>query len=139
MKKSFFAFTIIISSFYSCTTPTPNGSTVEPAGSDSTLPPVETNEPNAEYKPAFPGQTRIAGVKTSTPYEAKVINNDLKKPCGITSLPDGRLLITQKQGTMCIVTNEGKMVTEVTGLPEVNSSGQGGLLGLALDPNFPSS
>lgn len=100
------------------------------------LPPVETNAPNSEYKSAFSGQTRISGVKTKTPYEGKVLTEALKSPWGITSLPDGRLLITQKEGTMRIVTTDGKVSDPITGLPKVNSAGQGGLLGVRVDPQF---
>ena len=38
-----------------------------PAQVNGSLTPVETKEPNSEYKSAFAGQTRIAGVKTTTP------------------------------------------------------------------------
>jgi glucose/arabinose dehydrogenase len=103
---------------------------------DTTSPPVETQRPNSNYKPAFPGQTRIGGVKTATPYEWIVISNDLSSPWGIASLPDGRLLITQKRGTMKIATTSGKMSEAITGIQKVNPSGQGGLLGLAIDPDF---
>lgn len=98
--------------------------------------PVETKAPNTDYKPAFQGQTRIAGVKTTTPYEGKAISSDLKKPWGITALPDGRLLITEKGGTMRIATAAGQVSDAITGVPAVNSSGQGGLLGLTIDPQF---
>ena len=97
---------------------------------------VETNPPNSPYKPAFAGQTRIAAVHSTTAYEGKILNKDLKKPWGITSLPDGRFLITQKEGTMRIAGTDGKLSDPITGIPEVNSDGQGGLLGLALDPAF---
>jgi aldose sugar dehydrogenase len=98
--------------------------------------PVETKEPNTDYKPAFAGQTRIAGVKTTTAYEGKVISSDLKKPWGVIALPDGRLLITEKGGTMRIATAAGEVGPNIGGIPAVNSSGQGGLLGLAIDPQF---
>lgn len=121
----------------SCGTQTNNGVSVNENGSDtSALPAVETKEPNTKYKPAFAGQTRIAGVKTTTPYEGKVISSDLKSPWGIAFLPDGRLLITQKGGTMRIATTGGQLSAPITGLPPVNSAGQGGLLGLTLDPDF---
>jgi len=105
-------------------------------GVDTTAPPVETKPANTSYKPAFPGQTRIGAVSTTTPYEGKVIAEGLSKPWGITSLPDGRLLITEKTGTMRIATNTGTLSEAITGLPAVNSAGQGGLLGLTLDPAF---
>jgi glucose/arabinose dehydrogenase len=99
-------------------------------------PPVETNPPNTKYSPAFSGQTRIGSVKTSTAYEVKMLTSLLVKPWGITSLPDGRLLITEKEGSMRIVTTTGNVSAPITGLPQVNAAGQGGLLGLTLDPDF---
>lgn len=104
--------------------------------SDTGIAPVETKSPNRKNVPAFAGQTRIAGVKTKTPYEGKVLSSDLKNPWGITSLPDGRFLITEKRGNMRIATASGNVTEPITGLPEVNSRGQGGLLGLTLDPAF---
>ena len=106
------------------------------SNSDSTNPSVETKDPNTSYKPAFSGQTRIAGVKTTASYEGKVLTEDLDRPWGITSLPDGRFLITQKEGTMRIATADGKPGGVITGLPKVNSGGQGGLLGVTIDPSF---
>ncbi len=98
--------------------------------------PVETQRPNSDYKPAFAGQTRIKGVKTKTPYEVKVLTESLQKPWGITPLPDGRLLITEKKGNLRIAEVSGKLGDEIKGLPEVNDSGQGGLLDIAIDPAF---
>ncbi|MEA9412410.1 PQQ-dependent sugar dehydrogenase [Flavobacterium sp. PL02] len=98
--------------------------------------PVEGNAANTTYKPAFEGQTRISGVQTNTPYEGVVIATTLTSPWGITSLPDGRLLITEKTGTMRIATTTGVVSSTITGIPSVNSAGQGGLLGLCIDPEF---
>lgn len=102
-------------------------------------PPVETNPPNTDYEPAFEGQTRIDGVLTTTEYESRIITSDLDAPWGVTSLPDGRLLITEKDGNMRIVTTTGTVSSAITGIPDVNSAGQGGLLGLCLDPQFASN
>jgi len=103
---------------------------------DSSKAPVEKLASNNDYSPAFAGQTRIAGTKTKTALDVKVLAEGLKRPWGITILPDGRLLITEKTGTMRIVTTAGKVSEAITGLPEVNSTGQGGLLGLTIDPAF---
>jgi len=100
------------------------------------LSPVETKAPNSDYKPAFAGQTRIGGVKTTTAYEGKVLSEELNKPWGITSLPDGRLLITEKGGTMRIASQDGTLSEAITGIPAVNDKGQGGLLGVTIDPAF---
>ena len=98
--------------------------------------PVETAKANVDYKPAFVGQTRIGGVKTTTHYEVKVLSEGLNKPWGIISMPDGRLLITEKEGVMRIASQNGELSAGITGLPKVNSGGQGGLLDVALDPDF---
>ena len=106
------------------------------AQADSTYAPVETKAPNTDYKPAFEGQTRIAGVKTTTPYEVKVLAEGLNRPWGIAVLPDGRLLITEKGGTLRIASQDGNLSAAITGLPAVNDAGQGGLLGITIDPAF---
>jgi aldose sugar dehydrogenase len=74
------------------------------------------------------------------PPRATVLGVTLSSPWGLAFLPDGRLLVTQKGGSMVIVRADGSAVeTSVTGLPAVNASGQGGLLDVALDPDFATS
>jgi glucose/arabinose dehydrogenase len=98
--------------------------------------PVETQSPNSNYQPAHAGQTRVAGVKTKTPYKVDKIADKLGSPWAVIPLPDGRLLITEKRGTMQIHDANGALVKKITGFPEVDASGQGGMLDVALDPNF---
>lgn len=98
--------------------------------------PVETKPANTNYAPAFDGQTRIAGVTTTTPFEVRVLDSSLTRPWGIAALPDGRFLITEKEGTMRIVGTTGGASAAINGIPPVNSAGQGGLLGICLDPSF---
>ena len=105
----------------------------------SKIPPVETNKPNANYDPAFKGQTRVAGVKTVTPYKTEKIATGLGKPWAVVAMPDGRLLITEKTGYMEIHDASGALVKKITGFPAVDSRGQGGMLDVALDPNFNSN
>jgi glucose/arabinose dehydrogenase len=103
--------------------------------SDS-LPPVETKSPNSDYKPAFSGQTRIAGAKTNTPYTVEKIANQLGHPFAIVAMPDGRLMVTIKSGYMEIHDRNGALVKKITGFPAVVYAGQGGLLDVAFDPKF---
>ena len=103
------------------------------------LPPVEKKAPNSDYKPAFAGQTRIAGVKTNTPYSVEKIANKLGHPFAIVAMPDGRLMVTIKSGYMEIHDRNGALVKKITGLPPVVYSGQGGLLDVAFDPKFSSN
>jgi aldose sugar dehydrogenase len=98
--------------------------------------PVETKSPNSEYSPAFKGQTRVNGVKTTTAYNVERIATQLKNPWAVIPLPDGRLLITLKGGAMQLHDAAGKMLKEISGLPDVVERGQLGLLDVALDPDF---
>ncbi|MFP3834443.1 PQQ-dependent sugar dehydrogenase [Chryseobacterium sp. SIMBA_028] len=97
---------------------------------------VETERPNSEYEPAFKGQTRIKAVKTTTAYQVEVLNKELGKPWGIINLPDDSFLITDKRGSMNVVSKDGKQVSKIDGFPKVDSKGQGGMLDVALDPDF---
>ena len=71
------------------------------------------------------------------PAKATVLGVTLASPWGLAFLPDGRMLVTQKGGSMVIVRADGSAVdATVSGVPAVNSGGQGGLLDVALDPDF---
>ena len=98
--------------------------------------PVETKAPNSAYKPAFAGQTRIGGVKTTTPYKTDKLAEGLKGPWAVVPLPDGKLLVTLKGGTMEVRAADGSLVKAITGLPAVEARGQGGLLDVIPDPEF---
>lgn len=101
--------------------------------------PVETGKPSADYKPAFVGQTRIKGIKTTTPFTSTVINNKLDRPWAISVMPDGRFFITQKSGSMVILNANGTLAKTITAIPKVEDSGQGGILDVTLAPDFTKS
>ena len=123
----------------SCDSPANGNDKVAGTADTVRLDPVETSAPVTQYKPAFEGQTRVPGVRTTTAYEGKVLSTALTRPWGITSLPDGRLLITEKGGTMRIASVDGTLSEAISGLPKVNDKGQGGLLGVTTDPDFANS
>jgi glucose/arabinose dehydrogenase len=103
---------------------------------DTLIPPVETKKANSNFKPAFAGQTRIGGVRTNTPIKVELLAEKIGIPWAITPLPDGRLLITDKRGFMQIFDGNGNLVKKITDFPEVDYIGQGGLLDVAIDPDF---
>lgn len=97
--------------------------------------PVETETPNTAYKPAFSGQTRVGSIVTSASYSTNVVTSSLSSPWGIIGLPDGSLLVTEKSGQIKRV-NAGVVSNPILGIPQVNDAGQGGLLGICIDPDF---
>lgn len=139
MNKLVYSSLLASAIFVSACNNDTKGNNEEINNSIDTLPPVETNKANTDYKPAFEGQTRANGVKTTTAFESKVITSKLKSPWGIAVLPDGRLLITEKPGDMRIVSLDGTVSDAIQGIPEVDDASQGGLLGLTLDPDFESN
>ncbi len=99
--------------------------------------PWETRPANAPSQtPAFPGQTRAPEVSADVAFEVETVAEGLNKPWAIAFLPDGRMLVTEKPGRLRIVTAQGALSEPVSGLPEVDARDQGGLLDVALDPDF---
>ncbi len=116
--------------------------------------PVETRTANApEQKPAFPGQTRACGVKSAAAFDVTVLAKGLSRPWAVEPLPDGDLLVTEKPGRLRIVSAKGEVGEPIGGLlpvgqggvsaasgqgglPPIAARGQGGLLDVALSPNF---
>jgi glucose/arabinose dehydrogenase len=60
----------------------------------------------------------------------------LNTPWGLAFLPDGRVLVTERPGTLRIVSLDGTISAPLSGVPAVYARGQGGLLDVALDPDF---
>lgn len=71
---------------------------------------------------------------TSLPFEIKPIAT-FNELWAIAFLPDGRLLVTEKGGRLFVATQNGGK-REINGVPEVQYSGQNGLLDVAVSPNF---
>lgn len=71
-----------------------------------------------------------------TDIRVEVIASGLQNPWGLTFLPDGRALVTERPGRLRIVGKDNKLSEPVSGVPEVAAVGQGGLLDVALSPDF---
>ena len=116
--------------------------------------PLETRTANApEQKLDFAGQTRICAVKSDVAFDVVVLAKGLNNPWAVEPLPNGDFLITEKSGQLRIVSSKGEVgqpiggllpvnqggVSSVSGqggLPPITARGQGGLLDVALSPNF---
>ncbi|KLK93754.1 hypothetical protein AA309_06915 [Microvirga vignae] len=66
----------------------------------------------------------------------ETVARNLQNPWGLAFLPDNRMLVTERSGRLRIVDTEGKLSEPIKGLPDISVRGQGGLLDVALDPNF---
>jgi aldose sugar dehydrogenase len=66
----------------------------------------------------------------------ETIARGLEHPWGLAFLPDGRMLVTERPGRVRIITPGGQLSKPLSGVPRVLASGQGGLLDVALDPQF---
>ena len=67
-------------------------------------------------------------------YTIELIVPDLKIPWGMAFLPDNSLLITEKEGLIIHFKNGEK--TNIKNVPTTYLRGQGGLMGIAIHPNF---
>jgi glucose/arabinose dehydrogenase len=101
--------------------------------------PLETRQPSASgQRPASAGQTRACGVKSNVAYDVTVVAKGLEHPWAVEPLPGGDLVVTERPGSMRVVSAAGKVGEPLAGLPKVDAGGQGGLLDLALSPKFES-
>ncbi|HUQ97479.1 MAG TPA: PQQ-dependent sugar dehydrogenase [Chitinophagaceae bacterium] len=67
---------------------------------------------------------------------AQTIYDSLKNPWGMTWLPDGRMLVTERSGEILIFKNDKFTGEKLTGVPTVFNQGQGGLMDIKLHPDF---
>ncbi|WP_246472931.1 PQQ-dependent sugar dehydrogenase [Pelagibacterium limicola] len=63
----------------------------------------------------------------------------LQHPWGLVFLPDGGALVTERGGALRHIDEDGALSDPIEGVPEVDARDQGGLLGIALDPDFDSN
>ncbi|MFN3352763.1 MAG: PQQ-dependent sugar dehydrogenase [Brevundimonas sp.] len=130
MRHAWFAAAALAAFATACSAQEPSAPAAEGA-------PVETRAPNApDQRPAFEGQTRAPGVRTSVALAHQVVVDGLEHPWGLAQLPDGRWLVTERPGRLRIVGADGTLSAPVQGLPEVYAQRQGGLLDIVVGPTY---
>lgn len=87
-------------------------------------------------KPAAQDQRSPTPKSVAAPGKVADYARGLVHPWGMAFLPDGRLLVTERPGRLRIVDKAGKLSAPLAGVPRVYAQGQGGLLDVALDPQF---
>ncbi len=81
------------------------------------------------------GEVSTASVEGSPPFVATEFAR-FDQPWAMTFLPDGRLLVTEKPGSLRLFNPETRAKSEVVGLPAVAYGGQGGLGDVVLHPQY---
>lgn len=88
-------------------------------------------------KPAFPGQTNApAPAKPSAPVAVQPVVQALNRPWTFVFLPDGKMLITERYGTMRTATKDGIFSAPIAGVPDVKVVAAQSLHDVELDPDF---
>lgn len=82
------------------------------------------------------GTTLAQAQNTAVALKVDALNSSLLSPWGLAFLPDGRMLVTEKGGTLKLLSATGQTQGTLGGAPVVNSTGQGGLLDVVMDPAF---
>jgi glucose/arabinose dehydrogenase len=67
---------------------------------------------------------------------AETVAKGLEHPWALAFLPDRRLLVTERPGRLRVVDRDGRVSEPLAGVPKVAATGQGGLLDIAVSPNF---
>ena len=91
-----------------------------------------------EFEPAWPTQTRADAVDSGVVMQVEVLAEGLEHPWGIAVLPDGSYLVTERDGRLRHL-KDGVLSDAIAGVPKVVAKRQGGLLDVAIAPDFATS
>ena len=98
---------------------------------------VDPRPPNGTtQKPALAGQTDAPEQKSNVAFDVVTVVEGLQNPWSVAFLPGGKMLITERPGRLRVLSADGKLSEPVAGIPAVDARNQGGLLDVALDPQF---
>jgi len=107
--------------------PGPPGSPNSPVTPGTPVTPVPPLPNNPNFVPTT-GTVAVTELATGLP-----------NPWSLAFLPDGRMLITGRTGNLRLYTANGQSYGSISGLPALDTVGQGGLLDVVIDPNFASN
>lgn len=88
--------------------------------------------------PAAAAQDRTIGSESGE-IRVETLADGLEHPWGIAFLPDGRALVTERPGRLRVMERDGTLSEPLSGVPDVFAQRQGGLLDVAVDPEFEAS
>ena len=86
---------------------------------------------------ASSGFAQKSTIRTNGPtVKVNTLAENLNHPWGMAFLPDNRLLVTERTGTLRILDKNNELSEPLEGTPEVFNVGQGGMLDVVLHPDF---
>ena len=131
---------IILFSIVACGQSRETGSEGAPDQELTFGPPVDTMPKVApDQEPAFLQQTRVAGIKTQTKFSVNILTDGLNLPYGLDFLPDGRMIVSERRGTIRIVSIDGILGDALNGVPPVRVFGVSGMMDVKVSPDFETS
>lgn len=85
---------------------------------------------------AGPAVAQETVATSAGPVRIETIAGGLDHPWSLAFLPDGTMLVTERPGTVRLVGPDGMASDPIAGAPSTREWGQGGMLDVALDPDF---
>jgi len=82
-----------------------------------------------------PAQAQVVSSEKAG-FTVETVADGLVHPWALALLPDGAMLVTERPGRLRAVSASGEVSEPIAGVPEVDARKQGGLLDVALDPDF---
>jgi aldose sugar dehydrogenase len=106
---------------------------LSPSVSPSTSPSVAQSQPSEPPSPASPAKTFTA---TANTFRVETVIEGLEVPWGLEFLPDGSMLVTERPGRLRRIRDGQLDPQPIAGLPQIVARGEGGLMDVALHPQF---
>ena len=110
---SFILGALFLSGMASCSEPNENGA-------------IQENDP-------------FAVVSEKMTFSIDTLFTDFENPWGMTWLPDGRMLVTERKGEILVFKDDEFTGEKLTGVPAVHEVNQAGLLDIAIHPDYASN
>ncbi|MCH7399955.1 PQQ-dependent sugar dehydrogenase [Belliella sp. DSM 107340] len=98
---------------------------------------VACSEPSANVENSESNPNAIQSEKLT--FTLDTLYTDFENPWGMTWLPDGRMLVTERKGEILIFKDDKYTGEKLTGVPAVHEVNQAGLLDIAIHPDYESN
>jgi aldose sugar dehydrogenase len=109
--------------------------TPRPLGTPAT--PVASTVPGTVATPAV--SAAPSGAAATVPFRVEEVATGLDTPWELAFAPDGSIFVTERPGRLRVIENGRLRAEPVANVPDVAEAGEGGLLGMALAPDFATS